>query len=122
MATSQNYSCARLPATRFEMKQVAAAGLLSILVAFSSCETVSSSAPTVTPIMLSKDVNAPSLTEGRNLFVSRCIDCHSLPPISKFSSERWPGLVEKMSGRAHLQPMQRDAIVAYILAARAQVR
>lgn len=122
MATSQNYSYARLPATHFEMKQVAAAGLLSILVAFSSCETVSSSAPTVTPIMLSKDVDAQSLTEGRNLFVSRCIDCHSLPPISKYSSERWPGLVEKMSGRAHLQPMQRDAVVAYILAARAQVR
>ena len=122
MATSQNYSCEQSPATYFEMKQVAAAGLLSTLVAFSSCETVSSSAPTVTSIMISKGADAQFLTEGRNLFVSRCIDCHSLPPISKYSSERWPGLIEKMSGRAHLQPMQRDAIVAYILAARAQSR
>jgi hypothetical protein len=104
------------------MKQVAAAGLLSTLVAFSSCETVSSSAPTVTQVMLSKNADARSLTEGRNLFVNRCIDCHSLPPISKYSLERWPGLVQKMSGRAHLQPMERDAIVAYILAVRAQVR
>jgi mono/diheme cytochrome c family protein len=104
------------------MKQVAGAALLSILVAFSSCETVSSIAPTVTPVMLSKDADPQFLTEGRNLFVSRCIDCHSLPPISKYSSERWPHLIEKMSGRAHLQPTQRDAIVAYILAARAQSR
>jgi hypothetical protein len=122
MVTSQNYSCGRLPDTHFEMKQVTAAGLLLILVAFSSCETVSSSAPTVTSIMVSRDADAQFLTEGRNLFVSRCIDCHSLPPIFKYSSERWPGFVEKMSGRAHLQPTQRDAIVAYILAARAQSR
>ena len=122
MATSQNYSCARLPGTHFEMKQLAGAALVSTVVALSSCETVSSSAPTVASVMVSKDADAQFLTQGRNLFVSRCIDCHSLPPISKYSSERWPGLVEKMSGRAHLQPTQRDAIVAYILAAREQLR
>jgi mono/diheme cytochrome c family protein len=94
--------------------------ILSVLFLFvGGCETTSSRPPLVTPAMASGH-NGAVLREGRALFVSRCIDCHSLPPVPKYSAQQWPGLVSKMAGRAHLKPAQRDAIVAYLLAARAQ--
>jgi len=100
------------------MKRVAGAVSLLLLAAFQGCETTSSTAPAVTPAMAGKTNSVQQLTEGRQLFVSRCIDCHSLPPIAKYSAQQWPALVDKMSGRAHLKPNQRDAVVAYLLAAK----
>ena len=92
-------------------------GLLLLLIsALIGCETLTTNnAPPVTAKMTSsRNVNV--LNDGRQLFVNRCIDCHSLPVIAEHSSSEWPGLVDKMSGRAHLKPGQQDAIVAYILA------
>lgn len=76
----------------------------------------------VTPVMRRGGASQQILMQGRALFVSRCIDCHVLPVISKYSADEWPALADQMSGRASLKPGERDAIVAYILAARAQVR
>jgi mono/diheme cytochrome c family protein len=60
------------------------------------------------------------LNQGRRLFVSRCIDCHTLPPFWHYSAKEWPGIVDSMAHRANLKRNERDAIVAYILAARRQ--
>jgi mono/diheme cytochrome c family protein len=59
------------------------------------------------------------LQEGRVFFVSRCIECHTLPPVWHYTNKDWPRLVDTMAHRAHLKPDERDAVVAYILAARA---
>jgi mono/diheme cytochrome c family protein len=93
------------------------AGLALCAALLTGCGSISSSAPAVIPVMVTKGSSAKRLEQGRALFVSRCIDCHSLPPVTKYSPERWPGLVARMSGRAHLQPEQREAIVAYVVAA-----
>jgi hypothetical protein len=99
------------------MKRFVVAGfLLSMLLSFSGCETTKP--PAVTEAMARGGASQERLTEGRALFVSRCIDCHSLPPITKYSAEEWPGLVGKMSGRAHLSADQKESVIAYILAAR----
>ncbi len=58
------------------------------------------------------------LQEGRTLFVSRCLECHTLPVISKYSADAWPHLVDKMAKRADLKPAERNALVAYLQAAR----
>jgi mono/diheme cytochrome c family protein len=60
------------------------------------------------------------LSEGRSLFVHRCIECHTLPAVSHYRSDEWPGIVSSMSHRASLKPAEREAIVAYILAVRSQ--
>jgi len=60
------------------------------------------------------------LREGRALFVHRCIECHTLPAFWRYSVEDWPDIVNSMSHRANLKPAEREAIVAYILAVRAQ--
>jgi mono/diheme cytochrome c family protein len=83
-----------------------------------SCETANY-APVVTAP--SKGA-ATKLEQGRDLFVHRCIECHTLPPIWKYSRQDWPQIVKDMSHRASLKPGDRDAVVAYILAVRATER
>jgi hypothetical protein len=58
------------------------------------------------------------LREGRTLFVHRCIECHTLPRLWHYRTEDWPGIVDSLSHRSSLKPAGREAIVAYVLAAR----
>jgi hypothetical protein len=89
-----------------------------------SCETSTKSFPPVTAAFvrsgMREHADAATLTEGRKVFVNRCIACHALPDVSKFDSARIPGIVSWMSGRAHLTPEQKDAVTKYLLTVRSQ--
>jgi hypothetical protein len=94
------------------------------IVTFAACETANYAPPATIsmarPTSLAKQqVDLAKLERGRTLFVHRCIECHTLPPMWKYSREDWPRIVNDMSHRASLKPAERDAIVAYILAVRA---
>ena len=86
-----------------------------------SCEAINY-VPPVTSQMASprkgQHVDLAMLREGRTLFVHRCIECHTLPVLWRYSTEDWPDIVDSMSHRASLKPAEREAIVAYILAVR----
>lgn len=69
----------------------------------------------VPPIVTNEHVD---LAQGRELFAQRCIECHTLPPVWHYSREEWPRIVDSMAHRASLRPNEREAILAYILAAR----
>jgi hypothetical protein len=62
------------------------------------------------------------LERGRTLFVHRCIECHTLPPLWHYTPTDWTDIVNSMSHRASLKPAERDAVIAYILAVRATER
>ena len=94
--------------------------LLLVCLVFAGCETANY-APLLTRAS-GHDADLTKLNRGRNLFVHRCIECHTLPPIWKYSREDWPKIVNDMSHRASLKPVERDAVVAYILAVRANER
>jgi len=102
------------------MKRAIVAVVSLTVVGFGGCEITNYKPPPVTASMARNNASPEQLSEGRALFVSRCIDCHSLPAIPQYSAEQWPALVSKMAGRAHLRQEQTQVIVAYILAARAQ--
>ncbi len=78
--------------------------------------------PPVTPQMATarkgQSVNLAMLHEGRTLFAHRCIECHTLPVVWRYSSKDWPDIVDSMSQRASLKPAERKAIIAYIIAVR----
>jgi len=65
-----------------------------------------------------QSVNLAMLHEGRTLFAHRCIECHTLPVVWRYSSKDWPDIVDSMSHRASLKPAEREAIIAYIIAVR----
>src|SRR5262249_248319 len=72
---------------------------------FSGCETANY-APQITSRR--QDVDLRKLEHGRTLFTHRCIECHTLPPIWKYSRDDWPQLVNSMSHRANLSAVQRE--------------
>jgi hypothetical protein len=94
----------------------------SVLCLLVSCESTNYAPPPVTAQMAktgtSQHVDLAALREGRTLFVSRCIECHTLPVVSAHSASEWPRLIDEMAGRASLKPPERNAVLAYILAAR----
>jgi len=91
--------------------------LLLTCLAFVGCETANY-APVVT---LPRKSEATKLQRGRQLFVHRCIECHTLPAIWKYSREDWPKIVNAMSHRASLDSADREAVISYVLAARKQM-
>jgi uncharacterized membrane protein len=87
------------------------------------CETTNY-APPVTPAMTKssprakRNVDISKLERGRMLLVHRCIECHTLPPLWKYSRQDWPQIIDSMSHRASLKRADRDAVIAYIIAVR----
>jgi hypothetical protein len=77
--------------------------------------------PPVSPALIANSrhdhADAPTLSHGRTLFVSRCLECHTLPPVTKYSRDEWPYLVSRMSNRANLSASDQSAIIAYLRAA-----
>jgi len=77
--------------------------------------------PEVSPALISNarpdHVEAEQLQNGRRLFLSHCLECHTLPRATKYNPEQWPHLVSRMSGRANLSAGEQAAIVAYLRAA-----
>jgi len=77
--------------------------------------------PEVSPALISNarpdHVGAEQLQNGRRLFVSRCLECHTLPSVTKHMRDEWPHFVSRMSGRANLSASEQAAIVAYLRAA-----
>lgn len=97
--------------------------MLCLLALLIGCET-SNYAPDVTPQIASRtkgqSADAAMLREGRLLFVHRCIECHTLPATWHYTNEDWREILDRMAHRASLKPAERDAILAYIRATRAQ--
>lgn len=79
---------------------------------FAGCETANY-APLVT-----SPGSTSQLERGRRLFVNRCIECHTLPAIWKYSKQDWPQIVNDMSHRASLNAEEREAVITYILTVR----
>jgi uncharacterized membrane protein len=120
----QMRACARIIWHRLWDKPIHLVWLSIALVGIAACET-SNYAPPVTTEMArtasaKKQIDQSQLDRGRTLFVHRCIECHTLPPMWKYSREDWPQIVNDMSHRASLKPEDRDAVITYILAVRGQ--
>jgi hypothetical protein len=101
------------------MSKWLAAGFVCLLV---GCSTTAP--PEVTPQLAQayskRGVSLAQLQQGRTLFVSRCIECHTLPAVDAHTAKEWPGLIKEMSDRANLKPAEQNAVLTYILAVREQ--
>lgn len=76
-------------------------------------------APPVSPAMSARAGRPASILEqGRRLYTGRCATCHTIDPVGKHSALRWSGIIAEMADEAKLTPTEKDAVLAYILAAR----
>ena len=95
--------------------------LLAVIAGLLACESVNYVPPVTSQMATARkgqQIDVAMLREGRTLFVHRCIECHTLPVLWRYSTEDWPDIVDSMSHRASLKPAERDAVVAYIIAVR----
>jgi mono/diheme cytochrome c family protein len=65
-------------------------------------------------------VSESTLRKGRRLFVSRCIECHTLPVAWNYTDSEWPRILRDMAHRSSLKHGEEEIILAYIRAIRAQ--
>ncbi len=76
-------------------------------------------APPVSPAMSARAGKpASTLEEGRRLYTGRCATCHTIDPVEKYSASRWREIIADMADEANLTPTEREAVLAYLLAAR----
>jgi mono/diheme cytochrome c family protein len=97
--------------------------LLLLVLTLPGCALERFTPPPVSPELMaharSDRADAQILSHGRALFVSRCLECHTLPSAAKHSPGEWPHLVSRMAARANLSASEETAITAYLRAASA---
>jgi len=65
------------------------------------------------------DASETTLATGRDLFASHCNACHSYPDVAAIPEDRWRPILAKMSRKAGLDQGQDEAVLRFILVARA---
>lgn len=65
-------------------------------------------------------VTASALAAGHDLFLAKCNGCHDYPDLAEIDEERWPGILDKMAKKSHLDAGERDEVLHYVLAARSE--
>jgi len=58
------------------------------------------------------------IAEGQKLYTGKCGKCHGLPAVDARTEEKWPGTVDWMAPKAHLDDAQKDKVLKYVLCAR----
>lgn len=108
-----------------KMKKICTA-LAAVAAMFGGCEALNNYPPPVTPAMAKagkrSGATMEQLEHGRKLYAGRCLECHVLPAITHYPAEKWPRIVAWMGERSELNPAEREAIIAYVLAVHAQTR
>jgi hypothetical protein len=82
--------------------------------------------PNVTPSLIASArfdrISTQELSIGREVFVSRCLECHTLPSVAKYSRNEWPRLVARMAARANLTTSDQRVVTGYLRAASATAK
>lgn len=100
--------------------------LIAMVVGLLGCMSLEQMAPPVDQnlVQLSAALDAPvradeaTLVRGRHVFINRCISCHSLEPVNRYSAEEWKTILPEMSEEANLTEGQQADLLAYVLTAR----
>lgn len=65
-----------------------------------------------------QNTDVATLDRGRKIYTTSCTECHVARPIAQHSVEQWRHFIGIMAPRAGLQPDDRAALEAYLIAAR----
>lgn len=65
------------------------------------------------------DATLPVLTEGYNLYVGTCTDCHGAKSIYRIPTEKWQPIIDNMAKKAKITDAQKDALSKYVFSVKA---
>ena len=95
----------------------------SCILALASCETSPNpSFPTAQALSArigsGEKADLATLGLGRKIYTTSCTECHVARPIAQHSVAQWRHYIDIMAPRAKLQPDERAAVEAYVIAVR----
>lgn len=65
------------------------------------------------------DATAQTLSNGHELYIGKCTDCHRKKNIFAFSENKWKEIIADMAPRSHLTPKETDDLYKYVLSMKA---
>ena len=82
------------------------------------CETGLRNAPPISAGMLSaaaqRNVAPGRLERGRDIYIHRCTDCHSLQPMGNYRSAKMRSIVDEMTARAKMGEGDKQLLLDYL--------
>ncbi|HEY1038660.1 MAG TPA: cytochrome c [Bacteroidia bacterium] len=63
-------------------------------------------------------VSEADIAEGQKLYTGKCGTCHGLPAVTDRTEEKWPKTMDWMAPKAHMDDVQKEKVLKYVLCAR----
>jgi mono/diheme cytochrome c family protein len=90
----------------------------ALVVLLAGCETGIRTAPPISNAMFStaakQHIASDTLAAGREIYIRRCSDCHSLQPMENYSPAKMRRIVDEMAGRAGLKEAEKQSLLDYL--------
>jgi mono/diheme cytochrome c family protein len=87
------------------------------------CMSLEEMAPSVDDRLISQgrqqNVDSQALTRGREIYLNRCISCHNIEPVGRYTREQWEIIIPDMAGESNLDDQQEHDLLSYIVTAKA---
>jgi len=64
-------------------------------------------------------VTAQMLSNGHEIFIGKCTDCHRQKSIFAFNDDKWKDIIADMAPKSNLTPKETDELYKYILSMKA---
>jgi nitrate/TMAO reductase-like tetraheme cytochrome c subunit len=64
------------------------------------------------------DTPPEAWAQARQLYLSKCADCHSYPDLAYYEAGEWPKIMERMGRKAKVTPAEAELLLRFVLASR----
>jgi len=62
------------------------------------------------------DATSKSLSDGHNIYMTKCTQCHGAKEIEDYTEERWNPILDNMARKAKLTDVEKETVKQYIIA------
>ena len=91
---------------------------LSIFPLFLGCMTLEQMAPPIgeqfQTVAARHGVDITTLEAGRRVYLTDCVRCHGVEPISRYTAERWHEILPRMAAESYLDDQRTTDVEAYV--------
>ncbi len=105
----------------FHRKLLLLAHLVAAYSLCAGCMTLEQMAPPVgdpfVPVARNMELELSELVKGRDIYISDCVRCHSVEPISRYGVDKWKRILPRMIKDTKLDADEASAVSSYVFAA-----
>ena len=95
--------------------------ILFMVMQMSGCLSLEEMAPpvdsTIIALAAESGISPETLVHGRQVYLTRCISCHGVEPVDRYSQDHWQAILPEMADEAKLDAQQQTDLLGYLLTA-----